>query len=253
MSIRTYVNTPQITAGITLKNLLALELNNMALHSCESVESVIENRKQLAASLSYGLNDFVFAHQTHSANFQCVTAAHKGRGVTEQTTAIPETDALYTYEPNIVLGTFTADCVPALFYNEVTGLVGVIHSGWQGTVKEITYHLFQHLQQENENNLRHIHVIIGPAISQKKFEVDQDVYEKFAKLGYANDFINYKEETNKYHIDNQLTVKKQCELAGISPERIQIERMCTFEDAAGFSYREDKKSGRHLGFVVRKS
>ena len=53
-------------------------------------------------------------------------------------TAIPDTDALYTYEPNLVLCSFTADCVPVIFYNEVNGLIGVIHSGWQGTVKEIT-------------------------------------------------------------------------------------------------------------------
>ena len=38
----------------------------------------------------------------------------------------------------------------------------------------------------------------------------------------------YKEETHKYHIDNQQTVKKQCELAGIPAENITIDSTCTF-------------------------
>ena len=167
-------------------------------------------------------------------------------------TAIADTDALYTYEPNLVLCSFTADCVPVIFYNEVNGLIGVIHSGWQGTVKEITSKLFEHLTQVEHCNPSDFHVQIGAALSQEKFEVDEDVYLKFKDLGYADDFMYYNDETHKYHIDNQLTVKKQCELAGIPAEQITIDRTCTYVDPDGFSYREDRQSGRHLSFIVKK-
>ena len=60
------------------------------------------------------------------------------------------------------------------------------------------------------------------------------------------------EETHKYHIDNQLTVKKQCELAGIPTDQITIDPTCTYVSPIGFSYREDKKSGRHMSFIMRK-
>ena len=76
-----------------------------------------------------------------------------------------------------------------IFYNEVEGLVGVIHSGWQGTVKEITLKLFEHLAQVEQCDPTDFHVQIGPALSQEKFEVDADVYVKFKDLGYADDFI----------------------------------------------------------------
>ena len=247
-----YVNNNNFITGMTMKDSAELEHNNMALHACENPDNIIENRKKLAHSLQLELSDFVCATQTHSANFHRVTLDDKGRGTERMETAIADTDALYTYERNLVLCSFSADCVPVIFYNEVNGLIGVIHSGWQGTVKEITSKLFEHLTQAEHCNPSDFHVQIGAALSQDKFEVDEDVYVKFKDLGYADDFMYYNANTHKYHIDNQLTVKKQCELAGIPAERIKIDRTCTYVNPAGFSYREDKQCGRHLAFVVRK-
>ncbi len=235
-----------------MKDEAEFEHNNMALHACTNPDYIVENRKKLATSLQCELSDFVCANQTHSANFHRVTLEDKGRGATQMETAIADTDALYTYEPNIVLCSFTADCVPVIFYNEVKGLIGVIHSGWQGTVKEITLKLFEHLAQVEQCNPSDFHVQIGAALSQEKFEVDEDVYAKFKNLGYADEFMYHNNLTRKYHIDNQLTVKRQCELAGIPAEQIVMDRTCTYVESAGFSYREDRKCGRHLSFVVRK-
>lgn len=235
-----------------MKDETAPELNNMALHVCESPEAVLENRKNLAASLSIKLKDFVCANQTHSANFKKVALADKGLGATDVKTAIAETDALYTYEPNLMLTSFSADCVPVIFYHEETGLIGAVHSGWQGTVKEITLKLFEHLKQAEGCDPSGFHVQIGAALSQEKFEVDKDVYVKFKDLGYAEEFIYFNEATGKYHIDNQLAVKKQCELAGIPADQITIDQTCTYMSPDGFSYRQDRKSGRHLSFIMKK-
>ena len=228
------------------------ENNNMALHVCENPADIMENRKKLSASLQCSIETFVCANQTHSANFHRVTLADKGRGADQVDTAIADTDAIYTYEPDLLLSSFTADCVPVIFYNEKTGLIGVIHSGWQGTVKEITSKLFDHLKEAEHCKPSDLQVHIGAALSQEKFEVDEDVYLKFKALGYADDYMYFNEQSNKYHIDNQLTVKKQCEMAGIPSENITIDRTCTYVSPDGFSYREDRQCGRHLSFVMRK-
>ena len=110
-----------------------------------------------------------------------------------------------------------------------TGLIGVIHSGWQGTVKEITTKLFDHLIHVEQCDPTDLHVHIGAALSQEKFEVDEDVYVKFKDLGYADEFMYFNDESHKYHIDNQLTVKKQLELAGIRAEQIAIDETCTYQ------------------------
>lgn len=252
MKTKMYLNNEKFKAGMTFKDSAELELNNMALHACVSTDHVLENRRKLADFLDCRLDDFVCANQTHSAHFHRVTSKEKGNGADRVETAITDTDALYTYEPNLLLCSFTADCVPVIFYNEVSGLVGVIHSGWQGTVKEISLKLWEHLKYTEDCNPSDLHVQIGAALSQEKFEVDEDVYNKFKDLGYADSFIYYNDRTKKYHIDNQQTVKKQCELAGIPTEQITIDSTCTFEDPNGFSYRQDKQCGRHLSFIMKK-
>ncbi|TQR20060.1 peptidoglycan editing factor PgeF [Psychrobacillus vulpis] len=252
MKTNIYLNNEKFIAGMTIKDSAEFESNNMALHACENPNSILENRKKLAASLHCELGNFVCANQTHSSNFHRVTLEDKGRGADRVDTAIADTDALYTYEPNLLLCSFTADCVPVIFYNENNGLIGVIHSGWQGTVKEISLNFFEYLKQVEHCNMSDVYVQIGAALSQEKFEVDEDVYVKFKDLGYADDFMYYNGQTNKYHIDNQQTVKKQCELAGIPAEQITIDPTCTFLNPDAFSYRQDKQCGRHLSFIMKK-
>ncbi|AHN21348.1 peptidoglycan editing factor PgeF [Lysinibacillus sphaericus] len=253
MKTKFYYNNKQFIAGTTLKDDLELEQNNMALHVCTSTEDVLSNRKKLAASLQCDINDFICTQQTHSANFYRATVADKGLGALRQDTAIANTDALYTFDQDVMLCTFTADCVPVIFYNERSGVIGVIHSGWQGTVKEVTLKLFRHLIEQEHCNPQDFHVQIGMALSQQKFEVDGDVYEQFNRLGYADNFMYFNADTNKYHIDNQQTVKKQCEIAGIPSQQITIDQTCTYLSEEGFSYRQDKTCGRHVSFIMRKS
>jgi YfiH family protein len=235
-----------------MKDSTMPETGIMALHSCEDTENVVENRRKLAAALGCSLEDFVSAYQCHSSNFHKVTTADRGRGAKTMDDAILNTDALYTFEPGLLLCCFTADCVPLILYDETTGLVGTIHSGWEGTVKEITPKALQHLIRNENINPQNLKIIIGPAISQEKFEVDRDVCDRFKALGYADEFIFYNGKTGKYHIDNQLTVKRQCELQGIPAANISIDRTCTYISADCFSHRRDKVCGRHLSFIMRK-
>lgn len=252
MAIHYYLQAEQFVAGISLRNAQFEEENNLALHVCKEEEAILKNRRTLTAALQCDVEQLVCANQTHSDHFYKVTAADAGRGATSLHDAIPNTDALYTFEKNIVLSSFTADCVPVILYSEKDGVIGVVHSGWQGTVKEITLKLLNHLKHNEGCDLSALQIIIGPALSQRKFEVDKDVYDKFVALGYAEPFMYYKEETSKYHIDNQLTVKQQCLLSGVPEENITIDSMCTFESEKGFSYRQDRETGRHLTFIMRK-
>lgn len=252
MNVNRYPTPPQILAGTTLVDPAETEVGNMALHVCENTKNIIENRRKLAVFLNCGTDAFVCSQQTHSANFYKVTTADRGRGSVTMDDAIRETDALYTFEPDIMLCCFTADCVPLILYDEKSGLVGTIHSGWEGTVKEITPKVLRYLIEVEHCNAADVKIILGPALSSENFEVDRDVSDRFQALGYAAEFISYDELKGKYHIDNQLTVKRQCELAGIPAENISIDRTDTFTDPNCFSYRRDKSCGRHLSFIMKR-
>lgn len=247
-----YIQTPTITAGITLKDTQFPEDQNMALHVCHDKSAIIHNRKSLAHALDINLTQFVCAQQTHSSNFHQVQTKDVGAGSTTMDDAILNTDGLYTFESDVVLCSFSADCVPVFLYDDTRGMIGAIHSGWQGTVKEITKSMVEHLLLIEQIQPQNLHIHIGMALSQRKFEVDSDVYDQFVALGYAEEFMYFNDTTQKYHIDNQLTVKKQCELAGVPTANITIDTTCTFEHDEGFSYRQDRSTGRHLSYIVQK-
>lgn len=253
MALSTFLNKNNLFAATTLRNSTRKEENNMGLHVAQDKDAVIENRESVAQYMQLPLHHFVFAHQTHTNHFQLVTKADSGKGAFSMENAIADTDALYTYETDVVLSSLTADCVPVLLYNEVTGLIAAIHSGWQGTVKEITPKILKQLIQNENNAPEDIHVILGPSLSQTKFEVDEDVYKQFQDLQYADHYSSFNTATGKYHIDNQAVVEKQCKLQGIKEENILKDPTCTFQSEEHFSYREDKKTGRHMSFIVRKS
>lgn len=252
MKIEYYENKGGIITGMTLKDDSEAESGNMALHNCISTDNIIKNRQKLAEILGCDLGSFVCPGQNHTDNFYQASSADKGKGSYEYASAIPDTDALFTFEPGILLCCYTADCVPVLFHNKAAGLTGVIHSGWQGTVKEITLKVFKHLIDNLGLNPQDFKVYIAKAISQEKFEVDEDVYSQFKALGYADPFIFYKDSTGKYHIDNQQTVKKQCEIAGIPSHLISVDKTCTYTDPDCFSFRQDPKCGRHMSFIIRR-
>lgn len=252
LKVKVYENNEYFVSGMTLKDLAATEYNNMALHACENTEAVLSNRKKLAEYLNVSLDDFVCTQQTHSANFRRVTKHDKGNGAYTIDNAFLDTDGLYTFDAGVMLCSFAADCVPVIIRDKKTGLVGVIHSGWQGTVKEITSKFLHQIIAVEYCNPADLEIQIAASISQQQFEVDSDVYLKFESLGYASEFMYFNPSTNKYHIDNQATVKRQCELSGIPSSQIQVDSTCTFLNSEGFSYRQDRKCGRHLIFAMNK-
>ena len=43
-----------------------------------------------------------------------------------------EGDAIVTKEKSVIIGAFTADCVPVILVDESTSTIAAIHSGWKG-------------------------------------------------------------------------------------------------------------------------
>lgn len=253
MTIQFYETPENITAGTTLKDPNQTLNGNLALHTGEDATQVLENRQTLADALQVEVDQFVFANQTHSKKAYRVKAWDRGRGSLSTENAVDDVDALYTYESDVVVGVFTADCVPVIFYDEDTGLIGAIHSGWKGTAQDIVSATFAQIKNENPDiYMGNIKVILGPSIAQKSFEVDQDVADQFKALGYADDFIQWDDKGQKYLVDNQATVAKQLKRVGVLENNITVSDQDTFEMVDGFSYRLDKTLGRHFNFITRK-
>ena len=253
MTSQFYETLENITAGTTLKDPNQALNGNLALHTGEDASLVIANRQTLADALQVDADQFVFANQTHSKKAYQVKADDQGRGTKTTDDAIDDVDALFTYEPNIVIGVFTADCVPVLFYDEDTGLIGAIHSGWKGTVQDVVSATFAKIKRKHPDiYMGNMKAILGPSIAQDSFEVDKDVADQFTALGYADDFIQWDARRGKYLINNQATIAEQLKRVGFLPENIQLSDQDTLKMTDGFSYRLDKTPGRHFNFITRK-
>ena len=253
MTIQFYDTPENLIAGTTLKDNQQTLNGNLALHTGEDATQVVENRRTLADALQVDVDQFVFANQTHSKKAYRVKAWDRGRGSLSTEDAVDDVDALYTYESDVVVGVFTADCVPVIFYDEDTGLIGAIHSGWKGTVQDIVSATFAQIKNENPDiYMGNIKAILGPSIAQKSFEVDKDVADQFKALGYADDFIQWDDKGQKYLVDNQATVAEQLKRVGVLENNITVSDQDTFEMVDGFSYRLDKTLGRHFNFITRK-
>lgn len=245
---------PTILAGTTLKVQNEPESFNMALHVAKDVNAVMQNREQMAQDLNITIDQFVFTQQTHSDHLVQVSKEDMGKGARDYATAIPDTDALYTKEKGVLLGVFHADCVPVLLYDPVTQLIAAIHSGWQGTVKEITGKTIAYLQEHEQVNPKNLRVYIGPAICQNNFEVEDDVVEKVKAMSFdTTPYIYHKENDVKSFVDNKGLNRQQCLNAGVLPENIRMDKNCTFANQENFfSFRKDKDCGRHCSFIMIK-
>lgn len=246
-------DTRAFSAGTTLRDPMQRACNNMALHCGEDKDDVLANRRMLANMLHVPMERFVFANQTHSDHIYKVGEADIGKGAFTNEDAIVDCDALYTRERNVLIGVFTADCVPILLYDPITHIIAAVHSGWLGTTKAILSKTLDVLIQTEGCRSEHLLAYIGPAIAYQSFEIGMEVVAQIKKLPFdTTPYLRMKNETKAY-ADNKGLNRQMLLNAGVLSEHITVDQNDTFIDnEVFFSYRRDHQCGRHLSFIVQR-
>jgi len=132
---------------------------------------VAANRRAATNAVLQGAS-LVALHQIHSPDVVVVDEPWGDD-------ARPPADGLVTAQRGLVLGIVTADCAPVLFADESAGVIGAAHAGWRGAhggVLEATVGAMVRLGAAAEN----ITAVIGPAIAQASYEVDDGFRAQFA-------------------------------------------------------------------------
>jgi YfiH family protein len=246
---------PQLVAGFTTKNggvsQNDFQTLNMGFHVNDRPGDVKANRHLVADGLSFPLDCWVGAEQTHETSIQRVRHSDVGRGAAEYASSFKRTDGFYTSDKNILLTLMYADCVPILFYAPNRGFVGVAHAGWKGTVGEIAPKMVKALQGEGIS-ANEIFVVIGPSICQSCYVVDDKVIDNVQKLLEEYDEKPYTLISDgQYQLDLKRLNAFLLEKAGILKSHIEVSTYCTscHEDLF-FSHRRDKgRTGRLMGFI----
>ncbi len=253
MKLITWINDNEWIGGTCLRNSQWKEHGNLALHVGGDIDAIINNRKKCSEALNIPLQNWVFPQQTHSDHLKKVTAEDRGKGVYTYESGIPDCDALYTKERQVALGVFHADCVPILLYDPIEGIVCAVHSGWQGTVKEITRKVLGQLIRDENVQPENIRAFIGPAIGYSSFEVGRDVIDKVHAMSFDTSPFIMMKANGKAYVDGKGLNKKMLLDAGVCNENITVDKNDTFtNNDTLFSFRRDAKCGRHISFIMKK-
>ena len=194
------------------------------------------SRKEITRKLDYNTQDLAIPEQVHSTvvEFARFTGMY------------PAADGLVTTNSNILLTLKVADCVPVYLYESRKNMIGLVHSGWRGTVGKIVPNAIQ-LMQKNGAETGEIKCFLGPAIGICCYEVGVEVAHKF------DDEAKMKLEDHKWKVGLHDQISLQLASSGILEENIQTSYMCTYESRDCHSYRRDGDNvGQMFAFMELK-
>ena len=138
---------------------------------------------------------------------------------------------LLTDEPDVVLCTQYADCVPLFFLDPVRRVAATSHAGWKGTAARIGAVTVERMAADYGCRREDILAAIGPSIGPCCFEVDAPVWEVFAAMAeFASDgapACGREDGGGKYHVDLWEMNRRILCAAGVRPEKIAVTDLCT--------------------------
>lgn len=199
---------------------------NMGVRTDDAKENILENYEIFCETLGVDVRNVVIAPLSHEANIRNVTMQDAGSGLLRDY-CCENTDGFLTNEPKVVLTATFADCVPVFYYDPKQKVVGIAHSGWRGTVKEIAAAMVKRMCDDYGSNPADILVGIGPSIGMCCFEVDEDVFYEFADLTYLEDGWFFEKENGKFDIDLWRVIWATLTNAGVKEENISVSGICT--------------------------
>ncbi|MFT7267202.1 MAG: YfiH family protein [Porticoccus sp.] len=218
---------------------------NLGLNTGDSLDSIKRNWRGLSKELNLPsvpqLLDQV--HGSHVIKAICGAPAVVG-------------DASFTDIAGTVCAVTTADCLPILMCNTQGTIVSSIHAGWRGLSAGIVKNTIRQLAVSP----RDLMVYLGPAISQKNFEVGVEVRRAFLS-GASNPCMKEKLNTcflRTVEKDENKTKKWMTNLYGLARvilneagvTQIYGGDLCTYSDHLNFySYRRDGSTGRMASLI----
>ena len=151
----------------------------------------------------------------------------------------PVADGLITDTKNLWIGVLTADCLPIFLIGE--GVVGIVHAGWRGTLKGITFNAVSYINRFS----RVKKAILGVGICEKCYEVGEDVFKLFPKE-YKSCFKEI--EDGKFLLNLKEANRIQLRAAGV-PEIEDLNLCSVCNNDRFFSYRKEKTNKRTLSAI----
>lgn len=217
-----------------------------AIYTTKEYGNVMEiSRDRFITDFKFENKKIVAGHQTHSDNIAIIEK--------DSELYFENTDGFLTQRKDMVIFTKYADCLPIYMYDVKNKVIGVVHSGWQGSFKEIGIKGIKLMKERFGSVSEDIMIAFGIGISQECYEVGQEFVEKFLQK-FDNDIVekSFIKKDGKIYFDNQKFNYLNFLNHGLKKENIITNNLCTYKGNF-HSYRRDReKSGRNGAFICFK-
>ncbi|MFC3122072.1 peptidoglycan editing factor PgeF [Agaribacter flavus] len=212
---------------------------NVAYHVGDKPELVAKNRQAIddfIQSLSHKALPSIYMNQQHTTRLCELDLGHYD--------LTKPMDGILTSRVNMPLAVMTADCLPVVLTDGKK--ISAVHAGWRGLVDGIIEKAVACFDDTTK-----LQVWIGPAISQRHFEVGEEVAKLFDKYSYAH--CN-QSKNGKYLLDLKEICQRKLQMSGVS--KIGVSDHCTYADDQYFSHRKathegQASTGRNATFILR--
>ncbi len=218
-------------AGVSVGPYRSLNLGD---HVGDDAGAVAANRERVARALSLPAAPR-WLTQVHGSTV--VDAGRAGVGC--------EADAAWTDRSGVVCAVLTADCVPLALATRCGRRVAAVHVGWRGLAAGVVENAVATLADDAGQLVGWM----GPAISQRAFEVGPEVRSALAGDDEALAFFA-PGRADRYMAD--LFGLLRLRLARLGVGEVAGGEHCTYSDPGRFfSYRRDGRCGRMATLVWR--
>jgi len=208
---------------------------NLGDHVGDRPDDVAANRARLAAELGVAPARLVWMNQVHG----------NGVAVVDEPPAapLPDTDALVTSTPGLVLVVLVADCVPVLLADAEAGVVAAVHAGREGVRRGVVPQALAAMRRLGARPGA-ITALLGPAVCGGCYEVPAAMRAEVAAVAPA---AAARSRRGTPALDLRAGLAEVLRDAGVG--QVVHDPRCTVEDRLLFSHRRDGVTGRQAGAV----
>jgi YfiH family protein len=206
---------------------------NVGMHVGDAADAVAENRRRVSQQLRLP-REPTWLQQIHGAEVANLDDA-----------ACPRVaDAAITRGGDRVCVIQVADCVPVLFAARDGTAVAAAHAGWRG----LSAGVLEATVRSLDIDPRQLRAWLGPGISQRHFEVGDEVRSAFLSHDAQATGDFEPNARGRWQCDLFALVRRRLLKIGI--REISGGDACTYADSARFfSYRRDGQCGRMAALV----
>ena len=204
---------------------------NCGRGSNDKKKNISRNLNFVSNKIKVAKKNLILMNQTHSNNV--IIIDKKNKHIRKF-----KSDAIITKIKGLALGVLTADCVPIILYDINNDIIGCIHAGWKGCIKNIIENTVNKFKIINKNN--NIIACVGPCIGSESYEVDRNFLEIFLSKSKKNSLFFKNTVNKKLLFDIRAFVNSELKELGIkSVDNIKID---TFQEPDNFySFRRSQK------------